>query len=161
MKMTEHANYLTQAGYEELQDKLSYLRTVRRQEIAERLHQAMSEGGELAENAEYEDAKNDQAFLEGEIMRLEAILSNAVVIDEGVDAPDGVVGIGKRVTLREKGQGDAEEYHLVGAAEANPKVGKISHKSPLGLALMGKRVGDRVVVKAPDGDLVFEVLAIE
>lgn len=159
--MTEHANYLTQAGYEELQEKLSYLRTVRRQEIAERLHQAMSEGGELAENAEYEDAKNDQAFLEGEILRLESILSNAVVINDEAEALAGVVGIGKRVTLREKGQRETEEYHLVGAAEANPKVGKISHKSPLGLVLMGKRVGDKVMVKAPDGDLIFEVLAIE
>lgn len=157
--MSDQVHYLTQLGYDELQEKLNHLRTVRRQEIAERLHHALSEGGELAENAEYEDAKNDQAFLEGEIMRLEAILSNAKIIDESV--PKDAVIIGTRVTLQEKGQKSKEVYHLVGPAEANPNVGKISHKSPLGQALMGKRVGDTVTVKAPDGNIVFKVLGLE
>jgi transcription elongation factor GreA len=157
--MSDQIHYLTHTGYEELQEKLHNLRTVRRQEIAQRLHQAMSEGGELFENAEYEDAKNDQAFVEGEIMRLESILSNAEIIDE--NGPKDIVGIGDHVTLREKGQKETEIYHLVGPAEANPKTGKISHKSPLGQALMDKRVGDTVTVNAPDGAIVFEVLAIE
>jgi transcription elongation factor GreA len=87
----------------------------------------MEEGGELAENAEYEDAKNDQAFLEGEIIRLEMILSNARVIQE--DGRKDIVGLGDKVTVREKGQKETEMYLLVGAAEANPKVGKISYKS--------------------------------
>ncbi len=157
--MSEQFHYLTRQGYTELEQKLNYLRTVRRQEIAERLHQAMADGGELSENAEYEDAKNDQAFVEGEILRLEAILSNAEIIDE--NAPkDDVVSIGDQVTLREKGQEETEDYHLVGPAEANPKIGKLSYKSPLGQALMGCKVGDEVVVNAPDGDIVFEVLAI-
>jgi transcription elongation factor GreA len=157
--MSDQIHYLTQAGYNELQERLNHLKTVRRQQIAERLHQALSEGGELAENAEYEDAKNDQAFVEGEILRLEAILSNARIIDE--DAPRDTVSIGNRVRLQEKGEQHIEAYHLVGPAEANPSTGKISYKSPLGQALMGKRVGDTVTVKAPDGNIVFKVLAIE
>ncbi|NDJ86383.1 MAG: transcription elongation factor GreA [Chloroflexi bacterium] len=152
-------HYLTPQGYQELQEKLHHLRTVRRQEIAERLHLAMSEGGDLAENAEYEDAKNEQAFLEGEIMRLEDILSTAEIIED--NAPKDSVSLGNRVTLREVGVKDTEVYHLVGPAEANPRVGRISHQSPLGQALMGKQVGERVVVKAPDGEIEFEVLAID
>jgi transcription elongation factor GreA len=152
-------NYLTRTGYQELEEKLHYLRTVRRSEIAERLRVAMEEGGELAENAEYEDAKNDQAFLEGEIQRLATILSNAEIIDES--GPKDTVGLGDRVTIREMGVKDTEVYILVGPAEANPKTGKISHKSPLGKALMGHQIGDKVKVKAPDGDITFEIMAIE
>lgn len=156
----DQVHYLTQTGFDDLQEKLFHLRTARRQEIAERLHLALSEGGELAENAEYEDAKNEQAFVEGEISRLELILSNAKIIDEA-NAPRDVVTIGRRVTLQEKGEKTKEVYHLVGPAEANPSVGKISHKSPLGQALIGKHVGESVTVKAPAGNITFKVLAIE
>jgi transcription elongation factor GreA len=157
--MTNGVNYLTRKGYEELEERLNYLRTVRRQEIAERLHQAMEEGGELAENAEYEDAKNDQAFLEGEIIRLENILSTAQIIEHA--GPKDTVALGDRVTIQERGTPQTEVYHLVGAAEANPKIGKISHKSPLGQALMGHKIGDKIKVNAPDGTIVFEIIAIE
>jgi transcription elongation factor GreA len=157
--MTDDTHYLTQEGFNELEEKLNYLRTVRRQEIAQRLHLAMAEGGELAENAEYEDAKNDQAFVEGEILRLEMILRNARIIEK--DARKDIVGLGDRVTVREKGRKETEIYHLVGAAEANPQHGKISYKSPLGNALMGRKVGDVVKVNAPDGEIRFEVVAIE
>jgi transcription elongation factor GreA len=157
--MTDTVHYLTAEGYAELERKLEYLRNERRQEIAERLRVVMSEGGELSENAEYEDAKNDQAFVEGEIQRLEQILGSAEIIED--DAPKDSVSLGNRVTLREKGVEETEVYHLVGPAEANPKTGKISYKSPLGQSLLGQQVGDRVVVKAPDGDIVFEVLGIE
>ena len=157
--MTDQINYLTAEGYAELERKLEYLRTERRQEIAERLRMVMSEGGELNENAEYEDAKNDQAFVEGEIMRIEQILGSAEIIEE--DAPKDSVSLGNRVTFREKGYDETEVYHLVGPAEANPKTGKISYKSPLGQSLLGKQVGDQVVVKAPDGDIIFEVLGID
>lgn len=157
--MAEQPSYLTAEGLEELEARLEYLRTVRRSEVAERLRQAMEEGGELVENAEYEDAKNEQAFVEGEIMRLERILSNVEIIES--DGPKDIVGLGDRVTVLEKGAEESEEYHLVGAAEANPSAGRISFKSPLGQALIGKKVGETVTVKAPDGDLVFEVKAIE
>lgn len=157
--MTDKVHYLTAEGYAELERKLDYLRNERRQEIAERLRVVMSEGGELSENAEYEDAKNDQAFVEGEIIRIEQILGSAEIIED--DAPKDSVSLGNHVTLREKGVEETEVYHLVGPAEANPKTGKISYKSPLGQSLLGKQVGERVVVKAPDGDIVFEVLGIE
>ena len=159
--MTEGIQYLTKEGYEELEKKLHYLRTERRQEIAERLHQALEEAGELGENAEYEDAKNHQAFVEGEIRRLEEILSNAEIIDDSAQRRKGVVSIGSRVTLREKGYDDKEVYFLVGPAEANPAQGKISYKSPLGKSLMDQKVGAEVLVHAPDGDIVFEVVKIE
>ena len=159
--MTEGVHYLTRAGYDELQARLNHLRTERRQEIAERLHQALMEAGELGENAEYEDAKNLQAFVEGEIRRLEIIISSAQIIGEDIEQPADAIGLGSRVTLREKGQDEPEIYTLVGVAEANPRLGKISHKSPLGQALMDQKVGDEVVVHAPDGNIVFEIVKIE
>lgn len=157
--MTEQPTYLTAAGLKELEERLEYLRTVRRAEVAERLRLAMEEGGELVENAEYEDAKNEQAFVEGEIMRLERILSNVEIIES--DGRKDIVGLGDRVTVQEIGAAKPEVYYMVGAAEANPLEGRISYKSPLGQALMGKKVGEKVTVKAPDGEIVFEIKAIE
>jgi transcription elongation factor GreA len=156
--MSEEIHYLTSEGLKEYEARLDFLRNVRRQEVAERLRLALEEGGELVENAEYEDAKNEQAFTEGEIMRLAMILSNAQIIEEG---SKDVVGLGDKVTVQEVGTDIVEVYHLVGAAEANPRAGKISHKSPLGRALMDHHIGDRVVVEAPDGDIMFEIKAIE
>lgn len=157
--MTDQPNYLTEEGLKELEAQLDHLRNVRRQEIAERLRRALEEGGELAENAEYEDAKNEQAFTEGQIIRLENLLSNVEIIAS--DGPKDEVGLGDRVTVQEKGLPDVEVYHLVGAAEANPREGRISHRSPLGSALMDGKVGDKVTVNAPDGDIIFEIKAIE
>lgn len=157
--MTDEVHYLTSQGLKEYEERLTYLRNVGRQQVAERLRLALEEGGELVENAEYEDAKNEQAFIEGEIMRLEMILSNAQIIDES--GPKDTVGLGDKVTVQEVGTNSTEIYYLVGAAEANPRAGKISHKSPLGRALMTHHVGDRVVVNAPDGDIEFIVKAIE
>jgi len=157
--MTDEVHYLTPDGLKEYEERLNFLRNVRRQEVAERLRLALEEGGELVENAEYEDAKNEQAFTEGEILRLEMILSNAQIIDE--NGPKDTVGLGDRVTIQEAGTDSAEVYILVGAAEANPRAGKISYKSPLGRAMMDKHVGDRVIVEAPDGDIEFEIKAIE
>jgi transcription elongation factor GreA len=156
--MTDEVHYMTPEGLKELEERLMYLRNVGRQQVAERLRLALEEGGELVENAEYEDAKNEQAFIEGEILRLEMILSNAQIIDQA--GPKDTVGLGDKVTVQEVGTDHIEVYYLVGAAEANPRAGKISHKSPLGRALMNHHVGDRVVVNAPDGDIVFEVKAI-
>ncbi len=153
--MSEEVYYLTPQGLKEHEEKLSYLRNVRRQEVAERLRLALEEGGELVENAEYEDAKNEQAFIEGEILRLEMILSNAQLIDK--NSPKDTVGLGDMVTVQETGTDRVEVYHLVGEAEANPRDGKISHKSPLGRALISHHVGDKVEVNAPDGVIVFEI----
>jgi len=157
--MDDEVQYLTPEGLKEYEKRLDYLRNVRRQEVAERLRLALEEGGELVENAEYEDAKNEQAFIEGEIMRLEKLLSNARIIEN--TGPKDRVSLGDKVTIQEVGSDTLEEYTLVGAAEANPRAGRISYKSPLGRALMGQRVGDRVVVEAPDGNITFEIKAIE
>lgn len=150
--------FLTREGLKRLEEELEYLRTVRRAQVAERLHNAQ-EDGELIENAEYEDAKNEQAFVEGRIMTLETMLSNAVLI-QGT-GPLGVVSLGSKVTVKEGGSGKPEVYMLVGAAEANPKDGRISNESPLGRALLGRRVGDEVKVNAPAGTLSFRVVAID
>jgi|SRR5690606_3322892 len=157
--MTDDVHYLTVEGLREHEERLNYLRNVRRQEVAERLRLALEEGGELVENAEYEDAKNEQAFIEGEIMRLEMILSNAQIIEQ--DSKNDTIGLGSIVTVQEVGTDETEVYHLVGAAEANPRAGKISFKSPLGRALMDHKVGERITVEAPDGAIEFVVKAIE
>ena len=156
--MSEEIHYLTPEGLKDHEARLDFLRNVRRQEVAERLRLALEEGGELVENAEYEDAKNEQAFIEGEIMRLEVILSNAQIIEEG---SKDTVGLGDKVTVQELGTDVNEVYILVGAAEANPRAGKISHKSPMGRALMDHHIGDHVVVEAPDGSITFEIKSID
>ena len=148
---------LTAEGLKKLEHELEHLRTTKRAEIAERLHQAM-EDGELIENAEYEAAKNEQAFVEGRILTLETMLNNAVVIKG--DGPQGQVHLGSNVTVREEG-GTPESYLLVGAAEADPRNGRISNESPLGKALMGRKVGDEVKVTAPAGVLTFTVEEID
>lgn len=149
--------FLTEEGLKKLEQELGHLRTAKRAEIAERLHQAM-EDGELIENAEYEAAKNEQAFVEGRILTLEMMLNNAVLIKG--DGPQGQVHLGSVVTVREE-DGPPERYFIVGAAEADPREGRISNESPLGRSLMGRKVGDEVKVHAPDGVLSFSVVAIE
>ena len=149
--------FLTPEGYKKLEQELEYLRTVRRHEVAERLHQALSEG-DILENAELEDARNEQAFLEGRILTVESILRNATIIEE--NGPHETVGIGSHVTIKESG-GPKETYHIVGSAEADPTQGLISHESPLGRALMGLKVGEKAEVNAPDGVLVFKIVGIK
>jgi len=149
-------SFLTREGYQKLQEELDYLRTQKRQEVAERLHEAM-EGGELIEDAEYEAAKNEQAFVEGRIQELEILLANARVIQEAA-SPD-VVQVGSRVTIQD-GESEPEVYTIVGPAEANPRNGRISNESPLGRALMEHRAGDTVRVDAPGGSFVVRVLKV-
>lgn len=149
--------FLTREGYQKLQEELEYLRTIRRQEIANRLHEAM-EGGELIENAEYEDAKNEQAFVEGRIKELEILLATARVITEEEKHENAQVG--SKVTIREEG-GEPETYIIVGAAEANPRGGKISNESPLGKALLNHKSGDLVKVEAPAGAFDVHVISVE
>ena len=151
--------FLTPEGLKKLEEELDHLRTVRRAQVADRLHQALAgESGELTENAEYEDAKNEQAFVEGRIVTLEVMLSNVVLIKE--QAVKGIVALGSKITVKENGS-KPEAYQLVGAAEADPKAGRISNESPLGKALLGRRVGDDVKVNAPAGTLSFRIVSIE
>ncbi len=149
--------FLTQEGFEKLQEELEYLRSVRRQEIANRLHEAM-EGGELIENAEYEDAKNEQAFVEGRIKELEILLATARVITD--EEKHDSVQVGSKTKVVEAG-GAPENYVIVGAAEADPRNGKISNESPLGKALIGHRAGETVKVEAPGGSFDIQIVSVE
>jgi transcription elongation factor GreA len=154
--MKTQSTYLTKEGYEKLEEELEYLRTVRRREVSRRLELALEEGP-LLENAELEDARNEQAFLEGRILMLERMLGEAEIIDEG---PHELVEVGSHVTITEGG-GSPETYRIVGSAEADPTKGYISNASPLGKALMGCKKGDKVTIDAPVGLLEFEVVGVQ
>ena len=145
--MNNQAVYLTAEGLKKLEEELEHLRSVRRKEVAERLHEAM-EGGDLIDNAEYEAAKNEQAFIEGRILEVEHMLAQARIIEPGEST--GVVDIGSTVVVKQDGK-KRETFTIVGAAEADPKNGLISNESPLGQALLGNQVGDEVEVDAPAG----------
>ena len=148
--------FLTPEGFKKLQDELEYLRTVKRNEVANRLHEAM-DGGELIENAEYEAAKNEQAFVEGRIQELDLILATARVIEESENG--GIIQVGSKITIQESGS-KPETYTIVGAAEANPREGLISNESPIGRAFLGKRVGERVEIEVPKGMIKWEIVEI-
>jgi transcription elongation factor GreA len=139
--------YLTQEGFDELQAELEYLRKEKRQEVADRLREA-ADGEDLIENAEYEAAKNEQAFVEGKIQDLENLLATAKIITE------------KKYVIQEEGSDVKETYFLVGAAEANPLEGKISNESPLGKALASHNVGDVVTIDAPDGKFNVKIIKV-
>ncbi|HTX79495.1 MAG TPA: transcription elongation factor GreA [Longilinea sp.] len=151
-------SFLTREGYQKLQDELDYLRSQKRQEIAVRLREAM-EGGELIENAEYEAAKNEQAFVEGRIKELEVLLATARVISDTPAAAD-MVQVGSTVTIKPE-DGDKEVYTIVGAAEADPAKGRISNESPLGKALLGKKCGEKIQVDAPAGAFTVKLVKVE
>lgn len=151
--------FLTREGFENLQKELDHLRSESREEIADRLRAAIDEGGELIENAEYEAAKNEQAFVEGRIKELEILLASARIAEDEKLAPD-IIHVGSKVTIQEE-DADPEVYIVVGAAEAKPSAGKISDASPLGKSLLNHKVGDLVEVKAPDGFFTIKILSIE
>ena len=150
--------YLTRHGFDKLQNELDHLRNVKRKEVADRLHEAM-EGGELIEDAEYEAAKNEQAFVEGRIKELEILLATARIVED-MPVVDSVQ-VGAKVVIQEEGSDLLEEYNIVGAAEANPSEGKISNESPLGKALMNKKAGEKAQVDAPAGMFVVTILKVE
>ena len=152
-----HAIYVTADGLKKLEEELETLRTVKRAEVAERLHEAM-EDGELIENAEYEAAKNEHAFVEGRILELDHMIAQAQIIQPKKSG--GVVRIGNTVVVQE-GSNPPETYTIVGAAEADPKEGLISNESPLGQSLLERKVGDEVDVKAPAGILRFKIVKIK
>jgi len=149
---------ITPEGLRRLEEELAYLRTTKRQEMAERIKQAR-DYGDLAENPEYEDAKNEQAFVEGRIMELEEMLRNARVID--APAETGVVTLGSHVVLKDLEYGDVVEYEVVGPPEADPQHNRISDQSPVGRAIMGQKPGTIVEVDAPAGKLRYEILSVQ
>ena len=146
--MAKRQTYLTPEGLKQLEEELGYLKSARRQEVAARIHRA-SEAGGTVDNAEYDEAKNEQAFTEGRIRSLENILANAVVASSE-DATVDTVGIGSSVTVV-TAKGSRQRYRVVGSAEAAPLDGKISNESPVGRSLIGHKVGDDVEVETPSG----------
>lgn len=149
---------LTQEGYQKLEDELELLRTVRRREVADRIKVAIS-FGDISENAEYDEAKNEQAQLEERILKLESMIRRAVIIDESqIDV--NVVTIGSIVKVYDEEFEEEVEYTIVGSAEADPYEGKISNESPVGKALLGRTTGDIVDVLVPDGITKFKILDI-
>jgi len=155
--MAEEAIFLTLGGRRKLEEELEYLCTVRRAEIAERIRSAKEEG-DITENAAYDYAKEEQAFVEGRIQALETTLSKAILIEGG---STDEVGLGARVTLMERGGDTAETYQIVGSVEADPTRGRISNESPIGKALLGHGVGDEIAVSTPGGVLHFQIVSIE
>lgn len=150
-------NYLTPEGEEKLKAELKELTGPRRDELAQRLRAAI-QMGDLSENADYHKAKEDQGFLEGRIQEIEAILRNSVLIEKTKST--GIVTIGSTVTIQEDNF-DPETYYLVGPTEADPRQGKISHESPIGKALMDKKVGDVAEAETPGGKIKFKIIKIE
>jgi len=148
--------FLTQEGFDKLQEELDFLRTTKRQEVADRLREA-ADGEDLIENAEYEAAKNEQAFVEGRIQELEILLATAKIIPEQKNGD--CVQVGSTVTIQEEGF-DKETFVIVGAAEASPSEGRISNESPLGRALIGHKKGEDVAVDAPDGKYQVKIIKV-
>jgi transcription elongation factor GreA len=149
--------FLTEEGIKKLKAELEELSGPRRIELAQRLRTAIQQG-DLSENADYHKAKEDQAFLEGRIQEINALLGNAVIIESG--SAGGVVGVGSTVVLKEKGR-EPTKYFLVGAQEADPRNGKISNESPIGKALLGHKAGEKVEAQTPAGKLSFEIISVE
>ena len=155
MNNLDKPQYVSAEGLAKLQAELADLRTTKRAEVAQRIHAAM-EFGDYSENSELEQAKNDQAFLEGRIMTLEQMIKNAQLIDE--KAKHDIVEIGSHVTIEADGR--KEKYVIVGSAEASPPDGKISNESPVGKALMGHRSGETVKMSVPAGTIEMQITAI-
>lgn len=152
-----NSHYLTPEGIKKLQEELDYLVNVRRSEIARLIAEAKADG-DVSENAGYDEAKNTQAFVEGRILTLKNILANAVIINN-IGARDHV-DIGSTVIIRDVQYGDQETYTIVGSTEVDPSNGRISLKSPIGRALMGRSTGDMVEVQTPGGTVQFEIVEI-
>ncbi len=155
----ENKVYLTTDGLEKLRQERDNLVNEKRPALADRLRHAIQQG-DLSENADYQTAKEEQAFLEGRIQQVERMLLDAVIIQEN-QGPQEKVGLGCRVTVVEEGEDYSEVFVIVGPAESDPANGRISNESPIGHVLIGGKVGERVKVKAPSGEIVFKITAIE
>jgi transcription elongation factor GreA len=150
---------LTAEGLEKVKEELEMLRTQKRSEVAGRLKEAIAQG-DLSENSEYDAAKEEQAFIEARIVQLENMIRNAKIISsDSLDKES--VQVGAKVTIQEVPDGDVESYTIVGSAETDPDLGKISNESPIGSELIGKRVGDMVNVPVPNGTIQFKVVSID
>jgi transcription elongation factor GreA len=149
---------LTQDGLKKLENELSHLRTVKRKEIAARIKEAISYG-DITDNSEYEDAKNEQAFIEGRIITLEKMLRRARLLEKDENS-DSNISLGSTVTLRDLNLNQDYEYTIVSTAEADPTEKKISNESPVGKAILGLTVGEQVEVKAPAGTFSYRIEAI-
>lgn len=154
---TNKKTFLTPQGRKKIEEELKHLRNVKRPQVVERIREAKEEG-EVLENAEYDDAKNEQAFVEGRIAELEALLANSVLIKK--QRALDVVDLGSRVSVLEDGR-EKVTYEIVGSAEVDPKTGRISNESPLGQALLGHREGDEVTVRTPGGPVRVKVLKVQ
>jgi transcription elongation factor GreA len=154
-RVNNKTTYISKDGLEKLRSELDEMVNVRRNEVAQRIHDA-KEHGDLTENAEYEDAKNEQAFVEGRIQTLEALIKNATIIDE--NHGNDHVQVGSTVVV--EGADGEERYTIVGSAEAKPAEGRISNESPVGRALLGHRKGESVTVRVPAGDFKYKIVGI-
>ncbi|HEX2098307.1 MAG TPA: transcription elongation factor GreA [Rubrobacteraceae bacterium] len=150
---------LTQEGFEKLQQELKYLMEVRRKEVADRIRQAR-EFGDISENSEYDDAKNEQYLLERRISEVQRRLRNAKIVDP-TGTETGSVNLGSRVTLRTVGNEEERTFQIVGANESDPASGKLSHSSPIGRAVLKRRVGEKVTVVTPRGAAEYEIVHVE
>jgi transcription elongation factor GreA len=150
---------LTPEGLKRLKEEIEYLTTDKRREVAERIKHAR-EFGDIAENSEYDDAKNEQAMLEQKIAQLEERLTRARLIEKE-DVPKGVVGVGMRVRLKDMSANETIEYVIVGSAEANPAEQKLSNESPVGRAILGRKKGETVEVAAPRGSLKYKIIDVK
>ncbi len=153
------ATTISRDGFNKLQEELEYLVTVRRKEVAERLKEARSYG-DLSENAEYDEAKNEQGMLEAQIADLEVVIANAIIVDDDSLSLDEV-GVGSIVKIKDFDMDEMVEYQIVGSTESDPDNNKISDESPIGKACLKKKIGDIFEVEAPAGTLKFEVLGID
>ncbi|MDP4146464.1 MAG: transcription elongation factor GreA [Bacillota bacterium] len=157
--MSEAKKYvMTYEGVKKLEEELEYLKTIKRKEITEKIKVALS-FGDLSENSEYDEAKNDQAFVEGRIVQLETMLKNATVVDSS-EIRNDVVNVGAIVKVKDFEFDEEVEFVIVGSAESDPLENKISNESPVGSALIGKKVGDIVEAQVPDGVSRYEILDI-
>lgn len=155
--MAEENIILTREGYNKLEKELDFLKNEKRREVAKRIKHAR-EFGDISENAEYDEAKNEQAFVEGRIQEIEHLLRNAEIAEE---SEDDVVAVGKTVTLFDKENEEEITYHIVGSAESDPLDFKISNQSPLGKAIIGKRVGDDIEFEAPIGKVEYKIVSMK
>ena len=156
--MSEQDVILTREGLEQLEQELEHLRTVKRTEVKERLKEAIALG-DLSENSEYDDAKNEQAFMEGRILELEKMIRNAKVIEDGVQQ-EGAITVGSLVTVKDIEFDEITEYRLVGTVEADPMNNRISNESPVGRALLGHKAGEIIDVEVPAGIIQLEIVSI-
>ena len=157
--MADKRVVLTEEGLKKLEEKLEYLKSVRRLEVADRLKAAIALG-DLSENSEYDDAKNEQAFIEGEILTLESQIRNSEII-KADDSNKDVVHLGNTVVIKDMEYDEDETYTIVGSTEADTTEGKISNESPVGMANLGKTVGTVVQVKVPAGTLEYKIVEIK